>query len=98
MKLRAQALGWLKDELSAWKRVAKTVGSGNQELVAKTFAHWKADSDLSTIRDEKELAKLPERERAQFAGLWADVDALLIQVARATKSASCFGCTQKRNS
>jgi serine/threonine protein kinase/tetratricopeptide (TPR) repeat protein len=98
VKLRAQALGWLKDELSAWKRVAKTVGSGNQELVAKTFAHWKADSDLSTIRDEKELAKLPEGERAQFAGLWADVDALLIEVARATKSASCFGCTQKRNS
>ena len=50
-KLRKQALDWLKAELSAWKRVSMIVEPGNKELVAKTLAHWKQDSDLASIRD-----------------------------------------------
>ena len=76
-KLRAQALAWLKAELSAWKRVSMIVEPGNKELVAKTLAHWKQDADLAGIRDEPELAKLPEAERQEWQALWADVDGLL---------------------
>lgn len=82
-KLRRQALDWLTAELTAWKRVAMTIGPGNKETVAKTLAHWKADGDLASIRDEKELAKLSEEERAAFKQLWADVDALLAKVSAA---------------
>ena len=75
-KLREQALGWLKAELSAWKRVAMIVEPGNKELVAKTLAHWKQDADLASLRNTQELAKLPEAERKEWQSLWADVDIL----------------------
>ena len=80
-KLRGQALRWLRAELSAWKRVAMTVGSGNKETVAKTLAHWKEDVDLTGIRDETELAKLSEEERTEFKRLWDDVEGLLTKTA-----------------
>ncbi len=82
-KLRRQALDWLKAELSAWKRIALTIGPGNKEMVAKTLAHWKADGDLASIRDEAELAKLPEEERLAFKQLWTDVDQLLAKASGA---------------
>ncbi|MDB5349542.1 MAG: pkn [Planctomycetota bacterium] len=79
-KLRAQALDWLKAELSAWKKVSFTIEPGSKELVAKTLAHWKADADLTSLRDDAALAKLPEDERAAFERLWADIDGLLTSV------------------
>jgi len=79
-KLRAQALGWLKAELSAWYRVAMTVGPGNKPLVAKTLAHWKGDADLAGVREPSALDKLPEAERKDWQALWAEVDALLAKV------------------
>ena len=79
-ELRKRAISWLQAELSAWKGVAMTVAPGNNELVASKLAHWKQDADLAGILDEKELAKLPERDRAAFRQLWADVDGLLSRV------------------
>jgi len=49
--------------------------------IAPTLQHWKADTDLAGIRDEKELAKLPEEERAAFKKLWIGVDQLLTKAA-----------------
>ena len=83
-KLRAQAKSWLKAELSDWNRVSLIVGPGNKELVARALVHWKKDADLAGIRDEQELAKLPEAERKEWQALWADVDALLTTVAKPT--------------
>jgi hypothetical protein len=76
-RLRRQALAWLKSELLAWKRVFRIIEPGNEERVAKHMAHWKQDPELTSIRDEKELAKLPEDERKEWQSLWADVEALL---------------------
>ena len=80
VKLRTQALAWLKAELAAWKRVSMIVEPGNKQLVAKTLAHWKQDTDLAAIRDTHELAKLPDDERAALEQLWKETDALLTQV------------------
>ena len=41
-----------------------TIATGNKELVARTLAYWKQDADLADIRDEPQLAKWPEDERA----------------------------------
>jgi len=79
-KLRKQALDWLRAELSDWKRVSIIVEPGNKELVAKTLAHWEQDTDLASIHDTQELAKLPDEERAALKQLWNDVDALLTEV------------------
>ena len=79
---RRQSSEWLHAELSAWSKIAQTVGPGNPETVAKTLTHWKEDADLAGVRDEKELAKLPEAERAEWRALWAEVDALLAKVSK----------------
>jgi Flp pilus assembly protein TadD len=63
IRLREQALGWLRAELSAWKKLAMTVEPGNQQLVAKTLAHWETDPDLAGIRDATALAQFTEDER-----------------------------------
>jgi len=80
-KLRRQALDWLKAELAAW---AKILDSGPAEMKAKvapTLEHWKHDADLAGIRDQNELAKLPEEERAGLKRLWNEVDELLTKAA-----------------
>jgi eukaryotic-like serine/threonine-protein kinase len=76
-KLRRQALDWLKGELAAWAKLLDTGPAEVKATVALTLQHWKSDADLAGIRDEKELAKLPEAECAAFRQLWADVDRLL---------------------
>ena len=80
-KLRGQARDWLRAELSKW---AKFHGAGPAEMkamIAQTLKHWKTDADLACIRDEKQLAKLSEKERAAFKQLWRDVDQLLTKAA-----------------
>jgi hypothetical protein len=51
-------------------------GPGKKEQIAKTLEHWKQDVDLAGIRDEVELAKLPDEDRAAFKQLWTDVNGL----------------------
>jgi hypothetical protein len=80
-KLRAQALGWLKAELSAWREVATTHGPGDKRLVAKTLDHWNEDIDLVGVRDDAGLAEIAEPERNDWKDLWAEVDALRARVA-----------------
>jgi tetratricopeptide (TPR) repeat protein len=82
-KLRAQALDWLKAELTAWARVLESGPPQARAVVEETLKQWKQDTDFAGIRDVKELAKLPEDERKQWRALWADLDAL---IKRATKS------------
>ncbi len=54
-----------------------SIAPGNKELVAKTLQHWKDDTELASIRDEKELARLSAEEHAAFKQLWNEVDQLL---------------------
>ena len=66
--------GRLVDALTAYEQFGAL--TGNKELVAKTLSHWQKDGELASIRDEKELAKLPEAERAEWKSFWSDVEAL----------------------
>ncbi|MFO0953619.1 MAG: hypothetical protein U0835_21190 [Isosphaeraceae bacterium] len=75
-KLRNQALGWLKAELSAWARLVESRPPQAKSFVAQTLDHWKRDTDLAGVRDPQALEKLPEAERAAWRGLWGEVDAL----------------------
>jgi hypothetical protein len=79
---RRQALDGLKIDLAFWTRQAETGKPEAKALVSQKLQHWKADADLAGIRDDAELAKLPESERAAFRKLWADVDALLKKAAQ----------------
>jgi hypothetical protein len=81
-KLRGQVRNWLKAELAAWTSVLKSGPPQANAVVPQTLAHWKTDPDLAGIRDDKELAKLPEGERAAFKQVWKNVDELLSKAAR----------------
>jgi hypothetical protein len=76
-KLRRQALDWLTAELGDWAKLLATANKEQRGDIIKTLEHWREDTDLAGIREDKELAKLAETERAAFRMLWADVNALL---------------------
>ena len=78
-RLREQALGWLKAELTVWSKLAKSGNAREKPFVELTLTHWKQDPDLVGVRDTAQLARLPEAERKEWRLLWADVeDALLM--------------------
>ena len=78
--LRRQALDWLGLELKTWSKALDAGSSERKAKVAPALRHWRDDLDLAGIRDEPELAKLPEAEQAGFRKLWADLDQLLDRV------------------
>jgi hypothetical protein len=41
--------------------------------------HWQKDADLTSLRDETALARLPEAEQRTCRQLWADVQRLIQQ-------------------
>ncbi len=60
--LRRQALGWLRSDLAAWVKIQKDGPPTKRGAVGPTLRHWKRDTDLAALRDEAELAKLPEAD------------------------------------
>jgi serine/threonine-protein kinase len=79
--LRHRALRWLTADLGAWTTLLETDKKERRGGIKEILEHWKRDNDLAGIRDDAELAKLPETERGAFRKLWADVDALLNKAA-----------------
>jgi hypothetical protein len=73
-KLRRLALDWLQAELATWTKVLDSAEPKARAGVAQTLAHWRADPDLSGIRDDKALAALAEPERLGWRALWDQVD------------------------
>ena len=80
-RLRTQARVWLQAELAAWAEVLDAGPADMKAKIAPALQRWKDDPDLACIRDDAELAKLPEGERAAFKTLWNDVDQLLTRAA-----------------
>src|SRR5205823_6449826 len=70
-KLRTQALDWLKAELDAWSKLLVAGTPKDYELVQQTLANWKVDTDLASLRDGPELAKLRDAEQSSFTKLWS---------------------------
>jgi hypothetical protein len=76
-KLRAQALGWLQDELAAWSKLLEGGQPEARATVRQRLEHWKVDTGLAGLRDETALAKRPADEQNACRALWAEVEALL---------------------
>ncbi len=74
--LRAKALGWLREDLAAWSRSLEADPGKNRAVILQKLGRWKKDADLSGVRDEAGLSRLPDAERAEWKALWSDVDKL----------------------
>ncbi|HMB03629.1 MAG TPA: tetratricopeptide repeat protein [Isosphaeraceae bacterium] len=74
---RKQALEWLQADLVLQ---AKQLEGGTPDVrrgVQQSLQYWKCDPALAGLRDEAEVAMLPEAERVACHNLWTQVDALL---------------------
>ncbi|MBI1913784.1 MAG: tetratricopeptide repeat protein [Planctomycetes bacterium] len=78
-RLRQQALDWLQADLAAYTRLTEKGNPNTRQTIQQRLAHWQADADLTAVRDAKALTALPEKERAAWQQLWADVAALLVK-------------------
>jgi eukaryotic-like serine/threonine-protein kinase len=74
---RRQALEWLRQEVSAWSKVAGKSDPKAKDLLRSRMRSWQADPDLAGVRAKDELARLPDEEREQWERLWSDAGALL---------------------
>ncbi len=75
LKLRGQALGWLKGELAVWSKIVESGAPQAKAFIAQTLEHWKKDADLAGVRDG--LDQLPDDERAAWRAFWDEVTAQL---------------------
>ena len=73
---RHWALGWLRDDLTAYAKLADQNNPAVKQAVQQRLAHWRQDPDLASVRDPQALDRLPENERAAWRALWRDVDEL----------------------
>jgi tetratricopeptide (TPR) repeat protein len=73
---RQQALDWLRADLDHWAKQVETGKPEAKGLVSEKLGRWNADSNLRSIRDSDDLARLPEHEQAEWRALWAEVEAL----------------------
>jgi serine/threonine-protein kinase len=76
VRLRRQALDWLRADLAAWAKRLDGGKPADRPLVLARMRHWQQDDDLAAVRDADALAKLPEVERADWQRFWQDVEAL----------------------
>jgi tetratricopeptide (TPR) repeat protein len=74
-QLRQQALTWLQADLQALKKLHQSDPS-SVVTVQTELKRWLSDPDLASVRDAKELARLPAEERQAWQQLWAEVEKL----------------------
>jgi tetratricopeptide (TPR) repeat protein len=74
--LRQQAQDWLRADLSGWSRVLDKADAQAKATLAQRLQQWRSDTDLAGVRDQANLAKLPDAERIAWRKLWDDVAAL----------------------
>jgi len=73
LRLRRQALAWLRDDLALYGKLAEREDPAAKQTVRPLLGHWPEDTDLVSVRDRDALGKLPEAERQEWQKLWADV-------------------------
>jgi tetratricopeptide (TPR) repeat protein len=80
-RLRRQALEWLQANLVAYRQLLKKEPQSAGPLVRGNLQLWQHHKDFAGVRDPEALAKMPERERQEWASFWKEVDALEKQAA-----------------
>jgi serine/threonine-protein kinase len=76
---REQALAWLRADLALWTKQLASDQPKDRAAARFMLEHWRRDADLTGLREEAALTRLPAAEREACRRLWADVDGLLKQ-------------------
>jgi hypothetical protein len=70
---RRQALGWLRAELEAQRRLLEREPAPNRGFIAGGLQRWLRDPYFDRVRWPDALSRLPVAERRPWQQLWADV-------------------------
>jgi tetratricopeptide (TPR) repeat protein/serine/threonine protein kinase len=81
IRLRRQALTWLRADLAAWQKLLGKEPDRARTPIQQQMRHWQHDNDFAGVRGPEALAGLPEAERQEWQKLWDDVEALRRQAA-----------------
>ena len=76
-QLRRQARDWLNADLHLYAKQMKVGNAGTLIQATERLSHWQQDADFATVRNLKELAKLPKEEGKLWQKLWGDIAGLL---------------------
>jgi Flp pilus assembly protein TadD len=76
---RCWALGWLRDDLTAYGKLAEQSNPVANRAIQQRLTYWQRDPDLASLRDKDAVDKLPETDRETCHKLWTDVVALIQQ-------------------
>jgi hypothetical protein len=80
---RRQALGWLRADLEARRRLPEQDPENARQTVANDMQDWLWDTHFAGVRGPDALARLPAAERQAWLKLWTDIaDALARAVDR----------------
>jgi tetratricopeptide (TPR) repeat protein len=73
---RHWALGWLRDDLAAYAKIAPQNDPTKKRTIRQRLAEWRRNPDLASVRDRAMLNRLPDKERTAWHTLWYGVDEL----------------------
>jgi serine/threonine-protein kinase len=92
-ELRALALGWLRGDLDALRKLldtntpplSRSGKDADPRHVRTTMDIWRGNPDLKGVREEKSLSLLTEAEHHEWSQFWADVAQVREEAIKATK-------------
>jgi eukaryotic-like serine/threonine-protein kinase len=85
LRLRRQALDWLKAELSSAAELLRNASSGDRAGLPRRLGRWWVDPALAGLREDSPLSTLPKLEQDEFRALWADAEALRAEVKKSVR-------------
>jgi tetratricopeptide (TPR) repeat protein len=77
MRLRKQALEWLRADLAATAKLLDGRTPEDRRLARQRLRQWRRDPELASLRDPASVTRLSPDEQGASQRLWADVDGLL---------------------
>lgn len=83
-RIRAQARLWLEAELEQYARALEKQQTaedvGRLVLALHALPEWQREPDLASVRDEKELSRLPADQQGAWRKLWSEANELLKEI------------------
>ena len=76
VRLRRQALEWLRTELAAWRQLLEKEQDKARPVVLRQMQDWQQDKAFAGVRGAEALAKFPEMERLDWQELWGEIETL----------------------
>ena len=76
-RMRSLALEWMLADLAFWKKEIQSAQAKERGAARAVLYGWQFDPEYAVIREQAELAKLPEPEQSNWRQFWNEVASTL---------------------